>query len=70
MYQARISELLEFWTFSIIQYSKTRKNISETASIHILRWRGKTPTLLGYLERGNLNYWTMDKVQKPINSES
>jgi hypothetical protein len=27
------------------------------------------PSQLGSLERANLNHWTMDKVQKPINSE-
>jgi hypothetical protein len=30
---------------------------------------GKTPALVGLLERANLNHWTMDKVQKPRNSE-
>jgi hypothetical protein len=33
--------------------------------------RRETPALLGPLEKANLNqsYWTMNKVQKPSNSE-
>jgi hypothetical protein len=42
----------------------TRKhNDLETASVSIIRWAGlgwggETPTLLGPLERDNLNHWT------------
>jgi hypothetical protein len=31
------------------------------------RW--EIPALLGPIERVNLNHWTMDKFQKPSNSE-
>jgi hypothetical protein len=35
----------------------TRKhNISETGSVSALKWGGETPTLLGPLERANLNH--------------
>jgi hypothetical protein len=34
-----------------------KHNVSETGSVSVLRW-GKTPTLLGPLERANLNHWT------------
>jgi hypothetical protein len=34
-------------------------NVSETGSVSVLRWGvGETPTLLGPLERANLNHWT------------
>jgi hypothetical protein len=33
-----------------------KHNVSETGSVSVLR-RGKTPTLLGPLERANLNHW-------------
>jgi hypothetical protein len=37
---------------------ETRKhNISETGSVSVLMWGGKSPTLLGPLERAILNYW-------------
>jgi hypothetical protein len=35
-----------------------KHNVSETGSVSVLRW-GKTPTLLGPLERANLNHWTV-----------
>jgi hypothetical protein len=34
-----------------------KHNVSETGSVSVLRW-GKTPTLLGPLERANLNHWS------------
>jgi hypothetical protein len=33
-----------------------KHNVSETGSVSVLRW-GKTPTLLGPLERANLNHY-------------
>jgi hypothetical protein len=33
-----------------------KHNVSETGSVSVLRW-GKTPTLLGPIERANLNHW-------------
>jgi hypothetical protein len=37
---------------------------------YTLRGEGReTPTLLGPLEIASLGHWTMDKVQKPSNSE-
>jgi hypothetical protein len=39
---------------------KTKKhNVSETGSVSVLRGEGKTPTLLGPIERTNLNHWTI-----------
>jgi hypothetical protein len=34
-----------------------KHDISETGSVSALRW-GETPTLLGPLERANLDHWT------------
>jgi hypothetical protein len=59
------SELLSFWTLSIVQYSRNPKkkirehNVSETGSVSVLRsGGGGTPSLLGPLEIANLNHWT------------
>jgi hypothetical protein len=30
---------------------------------------GETPTLLGPLEKGNLDYWTIDRVKNYSNSD-
>jgi hypothetical protein len=45
-----------------------KHDISETGSVSILRW-GETPTLLGPLERANLNhqYYFLQFHQMPIN---
>jgi hypothetical protein len=47
-----------YWVFGLCPSSgilETRKHsISETGSVSVLRWGGKTPTLLGPLERANL----------------
>jgi hypothetical protein len=53
------TELLDFWTFSIVRYSRKHKHdVSEIGSVSVLRWKGeKTPTQLGPLERANLNHW-------------
>jgi hypothetical protein len=54
------SELLSFWTLSIVQYSKKLKSTTFRkldlfpSSGH----RGKTPNQLGPLERANLNHLT------------
>jgi hypothetical protein len=76
------SELLGFWTWSIVRCSRNykmqcfRKWICFRPQV-----RGKTPTLLVRLERANLNqisetlcilfleYRTMDEVQKTSNSD-
>jgi hypothetical protein len=42
------SELLRFWTFPTVQYS--RDNVSETDSVSIFKWREKTPAHLGPIE--------------------
>jgi hypothetical protein len=44
------SELLSFWTLSIVQDSEEH-NISETG--------GRQPTLLGPSARANPNHWTI-----------
>jgi hypothetical protein len=53
------SDLLSFWTLSIVQYSKKIRehNVSETGSVSVLRSREgeRTPSQLGPLERANLN---------------
>jgi hypothetical protein len=48
------SELIGFWTLSIVQYSKKLENKTF-----------RKPDLFP----SSGQYWTMDKVQKPINSE-
>jgi hypothetical protein len=48
-----------FGILPIVWYSKTRKHdVSETGHVSLFTWEGQTPTLLGPLERANLNYWT------------
>jgi hypothetical protein len=37
---------------------ETRKHVSETGSVSVLRLGGKAPTLLGPLERANLSHLT------------
>jgi hypothetical protein len=57
------TELMSFQTSSIVQILKNYKikhYVLETGSVSILRW-GETPTLLGPLERANLNHWTQSK---------
>jgi hypothetical protein len=45
---------------------ETRKhNVSETGSVSILKWGGKTPTQLGPLERANLNHWATPVRRMP-----
>jgi hypothetical protein len=82
------SELIGFWTLSIVQYSKNSKirehNVWKTGSVSVLRSGGRGWFLVPYKELTSrldpvfetfslilefLVYWTMDKVQKPINSE-
>jgi hypothetical protein len=70
------TELLGFWTFPASGILENRKHdVSETGSVSVLRWGGKTPAQLGPLERANLNilfyfleYRTMGKVKKHSNS--
>jgi hypothetical protein len=53
------SELLGFQIQSIIGILEVRKhNVSEPGSVPILRSGGETLSLLGPLERANLNLWT------------
>jgi hypothetical protein len=50
-----------YWVFGPCPSSgilETRKhNVSETGSVSALRWGGETPTVLGLLERANLNHF-------------
>jgi hypothetical protein len=47
-----------FSDLSIVRIlNKSEKNVSETGSVSVLRWR-KTPTVLDPLERASLNHWT------------
>jgi hypothetical protein len=64
--QTKRSELLSFWTLSIVQYSKKIKehNVSETGSVSVLRSGGGTPSQLGLLETANLNHWTTKNKSK------
>jgi hypothetical protein len=58
-------ELMGFWTLSIVRKSKiTKHDISETGSASVLRWR-EPPTLLGPLDRANLNHWTLALSKGP-----
>jgi hypothetical protein len=55
------SELMGFWTLSIVQYSKILKtrehNVSETGCFRPqVRGEGLVPSQLGPLERANLNH--------------
>jgi hypothetical protein len=49
------------WVFGLFPSSGilgTRKHdVSETRSVSVLRFWGKTATQLGPLDRANLNYW-------------
>jgi hypothetical protein len=63
------SELLSFWTLSIVQYSKKLENTTF--------WKldlfpssgrgGRTPSQLGPLERANLNHWNTGRWTKSKN---
>jgi hypothetical protein len=52
----------DYWSFGRCLSSgilETRRhNVSETPSVSVLRRGEETPTLLGPLERANLNHWT------------
>jgi hypothetical protein len=57
------TELLGFWTFSIVWYSREH-DVSETGCVSVLRWRwGRTHSETSC----SLEYQTMEKVQKPSN---
>jgi hypothetical protein len=53
------SELLDFWTLSIVRYSRNQKaqRFGNWICFHP-QVGGETPTLLGPLERANLNHCT------------
>jgi hypothetical protein len=56
-----VSELLGFWTFSIVRYSTRKNQRTQHFGNRICfrpHLRGETPTLLGPLERANLKHWT------------
>jgi hypothetical protein len=54
-----------FWTLYIARYSK--EHVSETGSVSVLMWRGGgTPTLLGPVERANLNHWNQQSSCLPL----
>jgi hypothetical protein len=53
------SELLGFWTLSIVRYSKElEKTAFGKLDLFPSSGGGERPTLLGPLERANLKYWT------------
>jgi hypothetical protein len=64
--QIKNLDLQNYWVFGLRPPSgilETRKqNFSETRSVSVLGWRGKTPTQLGPLSQ------SLDKDQKPSNS--
>jgi hypothetical protein len=49
------------WVFGLCPSSSilgsTKHDVSETASVSVLRCGGKTPTQLGPLDRPNLKHW-------------
>jgi hypothetical protein len=55
----RITGILGLFQRPSSEILKTRKhNVSETGFSSACRWRRETPTLLGPLERANLNHWS------------
>jgi hypothetical protein len=52
--QAVLSGLPSFWTLAILQYSK--EHVLEIGSVSILGEIWETPTLLGILDKANLNH--------------
>jgi hypothetical protein len=52
------TELLGFWSLSIIGILKTRKQRFRNLICFNPQVRWETPTQLGPLERANLNHWT------------
>jgi hypothetical protein len=71
------TELLGFWTASIIRYSRKQKTRRFGNWIYFRPLvRGEAPILLGLLERANINlvaeifefleYQTMERVQNPV----
>jgi hypothetical protein len=50
-------------SFAILETKK--HNFLETGSVSVLRWGGRPPTLLGPLERANLNHWS-DPVSETL----
>jgi hypothetical protein len=55
------SELLSFWTSSIVQYSKNA-TFRKLDLFPSTGQEGKTPSQLGPLERANLNHWTFQNT--------
>jgi hypothetical protein len=45
-----------------------KHDVSETGSLSVVRWGGKTPTQLGPLERHNLTHWTFRIYLMEMNS--
>jgi hypothetical protein len=56
--QYYFSELLGFWTLSIVRYSRSYEMQDFGNWITFRPWGGETPTLLGSLERPNLKHCT------------
>jgi hypothetical protein len=50
---------------SSIVLNTGKHNVSETGTISVLRWEGGD-TLLGSLEKANLNHWTRSQLQFPV----
>jgi hypothetical protein len=50
-----------YWVFGLFPSSGILENrkhdVSETRSVFVLKWGGKTPTQLGPIERANLHHW-------------
>jgi hypothetical protein len=53
----RINGFLDFVHHPDSKGLEDKNDVSETGSVSVLRW-GETPSLLGPLERANLNHWT------------
>jgi hypothetical protein len=66
---ARIYEPKNYWVFGLFPSSGNLQNrkhdVSETGSVSVLKWEGKTPTQLVLLERANFNQWGRKQFQFP-----
>jgi hypothetical protein len=55
-------QIMNYWVFGLFPsfsiLENRKRDVSETGSLSVLRWRGKTPTMSGPLETVNLNHWT------------
>jgi hypothetical protein len=59
------TELLRFWALSIVRHSKNQKTQRfRNCNFFHPHVKGETPTLLGPLERANLNRWKLIQLPK------